>query len=507
MNNLIKKDLEYRMISRRSNNKEKTMNSMLIHSALALLASAFMVACSGPTEKVERFVYDEKGYPDQNTVENLFEELDYQRAVQAYLWGIAPMTTAGQHKMAEYYGADGNFDFLSIYQDAGNKGQLTPNTIVKYLFSFINLKETGPAVFDWPGGFQVGIILDYDHRYIVDFGLASPAGPSPEKLLLLGPDHEVPEDTEGYRVVKIDTYVPIIGWRVLRPTVDTDIETKVALYPLAERENPKPNKIITIDKDAEIYYMAHPKGMAYWEQLNEYIQREPVKEVDRYFMAFLEPLGIKKGETFEPSPEQIKILEKAAFTGEKMAIATSFATRNKNAVYRDDSEWVHPFMLNPSHKTEFTEQIDERVDWLFEAYGVSPAMRTTRVGIGSIYLSSYRDNNKNWFDGGKSYKMKVAPDAPMKDFWAVTIYDLDTRALIPNETGRSEISSRTEGLAVNEDGSIDLYFGPTAPEGYENNWVQTVPDEYWFTYFRLYAPTEAYFDRSWPMYDIELVKQ
>ena len=60
MNNLIKKDLEYRMISRRSNNKEKTMNSMLIHSALALLASAFMVACSGPTEKVERFVYDEK---------------------------------------------------------------------------------------------------------------------------------------------------------------------------------------------------------------------------------------------------------------------------------------------------------------------------------------------------------------------------------------------------------------------------------------------------------------
>jgi hypothetical protein len=53
--------------------------------ALAVLASAFMVACGRPPEPVERFVYDSKGYPDQKTVENLFEEMDYQRAVQAYL--------------------------------------------------------------------------------------------------------------------------------------------------------------------------------------------------------------------------------------------------------------------------------------------------------------------------------------------------------------------------------------------------------------------------------------
>jgi hypothetical protein len=70
----------------------------------------------------------------------------------------------------------------------------------------------------------------------------------------------------------------------------------------------------------------------------------------------------------------------------------------------------------------------------------------------------------------------------------------------------SELSSRTEGLVKNKDGSIDIYFGSTAPVGHETNWVQTIPNEYWFTYFRLYAPTESYFDRSWPMYDIEEVK-
>jgi hypothetical protein len=53
---------------------------------------------------------------------------------------------------------------------------------------------------------------------------------------------------------------------------------------------------------------------------------------------------------------------------------------------------------------------------------------------------------------------------------------------------------------------VDIYFGPEAPKGMESNWIKTNPDEYWFTYFRLYAPTETYFDRSWPMYDIEEIK-
>ena len=27
-----------------------------------------------------------------------------------------------------------------------------------------------------------------------------------------------------------------------------------------------------------------------------------------------------------------------------------------------------------------------------------------------------------------------------------------------------------------DDGSVDLYFGPSAPQGFENNWVETIPD-------------------------------
>jgi hypothetical protein len=55
---------------------------------------------------------------------------------------------------------------------------------------------------------------------------------------------------------------------------------------------------------------------------------------------------------------------------------------------------------------------------------------------------------------------------------------------------------------VNEDGSVDLFFGPSLPAGApESNWIQTIEGKGWFSYFRLYAPTQPFFDRSWALED------
>lgn len=105
-----------------------------------------------------------------------------------------------------------------------------------------------------------------------------------------------------------------------------------------------------------------------------------------------------------------------------------------------------------------------------------------------------------------TYRLRVPPNAPVAQFWSMTIYDVDTRCLFRNERLRAEVSSNSKGLQKNKDGSVDVYFGPKAPADKEANWVQTAPDKFWFPYLRLYAPTEAYFDRSWPLPDIELVR-
>ena len=49
-----------------------------------------------------------------------------------------------------------------------------------------------------------------------------------------------------------------------------------------------------------------PRGMGYWQRLDEVIQREPIDERDRFFHAMLKPLGIEKGKPFKPDARQTK---------------------------------------------------------------------------------------------------------------------------------------------------------------------------------------------------------
>ena len=129
------------------------------------------------------------------------------------------------------------------------------------------------------------------------------------------------------------------------------------------------------------------------------------------------------------------------------------------------------------------------------------------VGKGSTYLGAYGDDDGVWLDGSNSYKLRVEPNAPAAQFWSVTTYDMKTRANIQNgKENRYEINTYTSGLVKNKDGAIDIYFGPEAPKGHESNWIKTVEDENWFSYFRLYAPTEAYFDRSYKLNNIQTIK-
>jgi hypothetical protein len=102
--------------------------------------------------------------------------------------------------------------------------------------------------------------------------------------------------------------------------------------------------------------------------------------------------------------------------------------------------------------------------------------------------------------------LRIPPNPPMKQFWAVSVYDIDTRNLFRNEKLKDEVSSNSKGLKKNADGSVDVFFGPNAPKESEDNWVQTQAGRFWFPYFRLYAPMEPYFNKSWPLPDIENVK-
>ena len=65
------------------------------------------------------------------------------------------------------------------------------------------------------------------------------------------------------------------------------------------------------------------------------------------------------------------------------------------------------------------------------------------------------------------------------------------------------VKTLTEGLNKNEDGSVDVYFGPKAPDGEEANWLPTVAGKRFFLLFRFYGTKPAVFDQSWQLNDVE----
>ena len=191
--------------------------------------------------------------------------------------------------------------------------------------------------------------------------------------------------------------------------------------------------------------------------------------------------------------------------GELMAKANTYTKRFEDA-YWPGTHWKDVLAVNTSQREANFEQLDERASYFYEAVAISEAMRSTTSGFGQRYMGVYQDKDGGWLVGGNNYRLHVPADPPAKQFWSVTVYDEKNRQMLVNETKRMDVSSRNPAVAKNADGSTDVYVGPTAPRGYENNWIRTKPGEGWFVLFRFYGPTEKLFDKSWVLPDFEKVK-
>jgi hypothetical protein len=95
----------------------------------------------------------------------------------------------------------------------------------------------------------------------------------------------------------------------------------------------------------------------------------------------------------------------------------------------------------------------------------------------------------------------VPADAPVSQYWSATAYDRRTHTFIRNAP-RLGRSSQSPGLLANADGSVDLLFGSTPPQGKEANWVPTRPDGQFEVLFRFYGPQKPLFDKTWQLPDI-----
>ena len=241
--------------------------------------------------------------------------------------------------------------------------------------------------------------------------------------------------------------------------------------------------------------------------LNEAIQEEPSAGSDPTTLGLFASIGIEKGKPFDPDARMKKILTDAANIGAVTARAIAFRIRDKDAFFYPDSQWRLPFFGGYEFEVSpDVANLDGAAFFYYFATGVTPAMAEKMVGKGSQYPWTAQDADGNPFEGGKNYRLHLPPNIPVKDFWSVIVYDNQTRSMVQTDQRFPSLSSQNKKLLVNEDGSVDVYFGPKAPAGKENNWVQTIPGKGWFMILRLYGPLEPWFDKTWRPGEIELVK-
>jgi hypothetical protein len=293
----------------------------------------------------------------------------------------------------------------------------------------------------------------------------------------------------------------------LKPAV-ANITSNLKVYPLKDAASPAATEFVNTSNKA--FNTVFPSDFRYFEYLNEVVQEEPIDAIGPEVRGAIAAIGIAKGQPFAPDERMKRLLTEAATLGDATARAITYHPRFDGVrIYPDDpnSVWSTAFAnRNTSFEADGTMGLSARVLYYFNAGGVTPAMATTRAGEGSDYALAVLDANKQAFDGSKTYRLHLPKDVPVKDFWAVTLYDTQTRSQLQTSQRFPTVGSQTEGMTQNADGSWDLYFAPEAPEGKEGNWLQTVRGKSWFTILRMYGPLEPWINKTWRPGEIELVQ-
>jgi hypothetical protein len=437
------------------------------------------------------------GVPLPETVTRAYDALDLIRAIDVFLNCVPGASLVAFRRGLRTMGISS--PRVIGYTDPRANSRLlglTPNTETTYGTTWIDLKAWGPTVIEAPPN-SMCVVDDFWFRYVADMGIPGPDKGKGGKYLFLPPGYEgnVPD---GYFVYRSPTYGNFLVLRALGGVPDMK---KAKIYPLAEAALPTPNEWLNFVELAT--NTIHSNDFSFFEEVNELVQEEPVEALDPERAGQLLAIGIAKGKPFAPDARLRGILEQAARVGAGLSRVVSYAPRDAEASYY--GSWKQAF-VGGSH--EFLRNgarlLDARTEFHYIATVVTPAMAHAQVGAGSAYAYTVHDSKGEVLDGGKTYCLHIEANPPAKNFWAIDVYDTQTRSLIQvPSTIWPALASNSGTLKANADGSFDLYFGPHAPLGKQSNWVETVPGKSWFVLFRLYGPLEPWFNQTWRLNEFE----
>jgi hypothetical protein len=440
------------------------------------------------------------GLPSPESVARSYDALDLMRGVEVFLNCMPGASMVAMRKGFRSIGVDAS-NVLGYTDPRATSANvvLTANTETTYGTNYLDLKADGPLVIEAPPK-ALGFVDTIWQRYVTDIGLAGPDQGAGGKYLILPPDHDgdVPD---GYFVARSPTFS---NWLVIRALGGVQDIKKTRIYPLARADDPPPTEFVNFSPAA--FNGIHANDGSFFDEVASIVAEEPAEALDPERAGQLAAIGIVPGRPFAPDARMRGILDTAARLGAGIVRSILYAPRQREAyIYPEsDSTWSTAF-VGGSHEflSNGARLLDNRAMMHYVGTGITPAMTHSAVGVGSQYAITARDGNGDWLHGGRAYTLTLPANIPAKTFWAVDIYDTQTRSLLQTDTPYPSVHADTEGLTTQANGDTIIHFGPTASGGDDANWIQTLPDKGWFPILRIYGPLEPWFDQTWRPGDIQ----
>ena len=486
------------------------------------------------------------GMPSAATAAKVYDHIDFTHAYDAFVNTMQGVNFEAIHRGFQAAGVkDNEILVFSKLMDAKSLF-LTANADTVYFIGTLDLSK-GPTVLQTPPK-ALGTLDDAWWRWVIDFGVPGPDRGEGGKYLILPPGYDGPVPEGGFYVARARTNKVLILGRMFlenndpQPAVDAIRKfTRIYAYNpggegtsiarfldgkarLSRIEPPPP--MVFHEGSGKVMNTVPPNDASFYELLNDLVQREPATALDPELMGPLAAIGIVKGKPFAPDARMKKILGEAAAAGNAASRTLLMAPRDPSWYYYPDSAWTN-FLFQSGYEFETPipqitregvkpypvtgyRQLDARSAFFYGITGITPAMAMRLPGVGSQYLLAMQDANKQFFDGGKTYRLTLPKGVPYRNFWSLTLYDNQTRSMLATPQNHPRAGSQSypsPAAEANADGSTTVYFAPQQPDGVKRgNWIQTMPSKGWFVILRLYGPLESFFDKSWRPSEVEEVK-
>jgi len=441
---------------------------------------------------------------------DVHDRMIYHRAIDAAVWAMPLMNFKFyRDALAEAGVGPNDVGYFSKLQNWKFQ-TATPNNTTPYILTYWNM-EDGPIVVELPPSTQdvgiFGTLMDAWQRPIDDVGALGRDRGRGATYLLVPPGYNGPLVPKAL-VYEQRTYN---GWVALRPIIKdaspenlakaADFVKQIKIYPLTKADNPPKMKFV--DLYDVLLEMTPVLDGSIYKEIHEMLDEEWIEDQNLAMMGLLARIGMQKGEPFAPDAKMKAILDKAGPEALQYMI-------------EQYHRFLNPWKYEGKKWSSLTPAGDIETDWSYEfpsyydyhARGALYYAIITGVknyGTATYYLDLAETPDGQWLEGSKNYKLVMPPNVPVRNFWAITTYDLETASYIRNME-KSSVDNTQKQLQWNDDGSVDIYFGPEAPMGKESNWLPTDPKRRFFLLSRFYGPEPGLFDGSFELNDIELLE-